>query len=406
MLSEGSDARRPDRRLHLARSGPTFARVLIAYLHYGERSGVRQGLCPSLRTLGHHVVELEATGPLEPRVDGRLHLTAGVALHLGAAALRYGIRALEHRWNTPLAFDVHSRRAARLLAALPRRPDLVLQHGGLFSPGQPPFRPYALLLDHTRRAALEQPSHLRAGFPAPVDYGPGWDARERALYHGAGALCVHSRRVARSLSRHYGLAGASVSIVGAGANVFPERIERRDDGRTIAFVGREFVRKGGRVLARAFDRLRRARPTARLLVAGPTERLDLPEGAVQLGPIALEDLPSFFASATVFAMPTLLEPFGLAFLDAMACGLPCVGTSIDAVPEIIEDGETGLLVPPDDDVALEQALRRLLDDPCLARRMGDRGRERVGARFRWSHVARAVDRALVEATAARPAVRW
>ncbi|MHB8417458.1 MAG: glycosyltransferase family 4 protein [Myxococcales bacterium] len=370
----------------------------IAYLHYGERSGVRESLCPELRALGHQVVELQATGPLEWRSEGRLRVTPRVLLHL-CATIRYGRRALQHRWNTPYAFDVHSRRAEALLGRLSARPDIVLQHGALFSPALPPFRPYALLLDHTRRAAMEQPPQAEAGLPAPVDYGSGWSARELELYRGAAVLCSHSRRVAGSLERHYGIEPSKVRVVGGAANVFPDRPVREHDGRTITFVGREFARKGGLVLTRAFTQLRRRRPEARLLVVGPKERLDLPAGAVRIGPVPFGELPAIFAASTVFALPSLQEPFGLAFLDAMACGLPCVGTSIEAVPEIVEHGETGLLVPPGDELSLAAALERLLADPALARRMGERGRERVRDRHRWTHVARAIDGALADALA-------
>jgi alpha-maltose-1-phosphate synthase len=396
MLPEGRDTVVGSRAS--ARRGRPYLRgdVRIAYLHYGERSGVRQSLCPRLRELGHEIEELGVAGPLEPRVGGRLRLTPAVAVHLGVAALRYGRRALAHRWNTGYAFDAHSRRAGALVDALSRPPDLVLQHGALFAPGRPSRRPYALLLDHTRRAAMEQPALPETGLPAPVDYGPGWHARELALYRGASVICAHSQRVQRSLEAHYGVPPARVRVVGAGANVFPEAVERSDDGRTILFVGREFARKGGLVLARAFERLRRRRPDARLLVAGPPERLELPAGAEQLGPVALAELPALFARGTVFALPTLLEPFGLAFLDAMACGLPCVGTSIEAIPEIIAEGETGLLVPPSDEAALAAALATLLANPVLAKRMGERGRGRVAERFLWKHVAANIDRALAE----------
>ena len=83
-----------------------------------------------------------------------------------------------------------------------------------------------------------------------------------------------------------------------------------------------------------------------------------------------DGLEALFARATVFTMPTLWEPFGIAFLDAMACGVPCVGTAIEAVPEIVEAGRTGVLVPPGDPVALADALVALLADPARAREMG------------------------------------
>ncbi len=376
--------------------------LTVAYVHPGETSGVRLGLCPELRARGHRVVEIQGTGPLEwrPR-DGARRLGWALPVHLGAAALRFGRHALRHRWNTPFAFDVHSRHAERLIRGAEPAPDVVLQHGALFSPGRPPALPYVLYLDHTRRAALEVTGLPGHGQPPAVDYGRAWYGRETAVYRQAAALCPYSRRVAESLVRHYGMDPSSIEVAGAGANVFPNVPSRRDNGQTLAFVGRDFDRKGGRVLLRALARLRRDWPRLQLLIVGPVEPLQLPRGAIQVGALPFRELPDLLSLATIFVLPTLLEPFGLAFLDAMACALPCVGTDVESVPEIVDDGVTGLLVPPGDDSALARAVDALLRDPARARRMGELGRERVAARFLWRHTAERIEKALLSA-AGRP----
>lgn len=375
-------------------------RLSIAYVHYGVQSGVTAAIAGALGERGHDVRLVAATGELEPRdpATRRLRPSPRVLAHLALAAARFGRLALKHRWNTSYAWDHHARRAGEALRAARPVPDLVLQNGALFAPGLPPPFPYALLLDHTRALAQASPAWPRAGLAAPPDYGPAWRAREAAVYRGARVIATFSENVARSLARDYGVDPGRVTVVGAGANVFPPEAPRRDDGRTVLFVGREFGRKGGPILLDAFARLRRRVPRARLLVAGPRAAPPLPEGAFHLGPVELDELPALLSQATVFAMPTLREPFGLAFLDAMACGVPCVGTGLEAVPEIVADGETGLLVPPGDAVELAAALERLLADPRRARAMGARGRARVAARFLWSHVAERLDRALVTAT--------
>jgi len=368
----------------------------IAYVNYGAQSGVTRHVAAALAGRGHRVLDLCATGPLEPR-DPRTRwprLTAPVAVHLALAAARFRGEALSHRWNTPYAFDRHSRRAGELLAALDPAPDAVLQNGALFGPGDPPPFPYVLLCDHTRLLAQESPDFAEARLRPQPDYGPGWFERERRVYLGATAICALSANTARSFVRHYGAARERVHVVGAGANVFPEVVARRDDGETILFVGVDFLRKGGAVLLEAFERLRGRRPRARLLLAGPRERLALPAGAAQLGFVPFDALPSLCAQASVFTLPTLREPFGIAFLDAMACGLPCVGTRLEAVPEIVQHGLTGLLVPPADPVALAAALEELLDDPERARAMGVRGRERVAAFYRWELVAERLEAVL------------
>jgi starch synthase len=375
-------------------------RLSIAYVHYGVQSGVTGAIAGALGERGHDVRLVAATGDLEPRdpATRRLRPAPLVFAHLAIAAARYGRLALKHRWNTTFAWDHHARRAGEALRAVRPAPDLVLQNGALFAPGLPPPFPYALLLDHTRALAEASPPWPRVGLATPPDYGPGWRAREAAVYRGARAIATFSENVARSLARDYGVDPARVAVVGAGANVFPAEAPRHDDGRTVLFIGKEFGRKGGPILLDAFVRLRRRFPKARLLLAGPRDAPPLPEGAFHLGPVELEELPALLSQTTVFAMPTLREPFGLAFLDAMACGVPCVGTRIEAVPEIVSDGETGLLVPPGDAVALAAALERLLSNPLRTRAMGARGRARVGARFLWRHAAERLERALVAAT--------
>jgi alpha-maltose-1-phosphate synthase len=377
------------------------ARLSIAYVHYGVQSGVTPAVARALLERGHEVRLVAATGELEPRdpVTRRLRPTPEVVLHLALAALKFGRGAVAHRWNTSYAFDRHSAGAGAALAALRPEPELVLQNGALFAPGLPPRWPYALLLDHTRALAEASPPWPCAGLRAPDRYGRGWFAREGAVYRGAAALACFSENVARSLVRDYGVDPARVAVVGAGANVFPDRAPRRDDGRTIVFIGKDFARKGGPVLLDAFARVRRSLPKARLLVAGAPapDREAMSPGVFFLGLVSMPEVSALLSQATVFALPTLREPYGIAFLDAMACGVPCVGTRVEAVSEIVRDGETGLLVPPGDPVALAAALERLLGDPALARAMGARGRARVFAGGLWSHVAARLERALAGA---------
>jgi glycosyltransferase involved in cell wall biosynthesis len=129
----------------------------------------------------------------------------------------------------------------------------------------------------------------------------------------------------------------------------------------------------------------------------------LPSGATNRGFVPPHELVELIAKTTVFALPTLREPFGLAFLDAMACGVPCIGTAVEAVPEVIDHQVTGLLVPPGDEHALAEALLSLLEDPAKAHAMGLRGRLRVDAHFTWEKVGERLESALVAASN-RPAL--
>jgi glycosyltransferase involved in cell wall biosynthesis len=92
----------------------------------------------------------------------------------------------------------------------------------------------------------------------------------------------------------------------------------------------------------------------------------------------------FLERARVLCLPSRSESFGVALLEAGAYGLPVVASRVGGIPEIVTDGETGLLVPPEDPAALSDALERVLSDPERARRLGDNLRRRVVADFSWT----------------------
>lgn len=94
--------------------------------------------------------------------------------------------------------------------------------------------------------------------------------------------------------------------------------------------------------------------------------------------------------AAVFVCPSVYEPLGIVNLEAMACGTPVVASQVGGIPEVVDDGKTGLLVPVDDDfeAALARALDSVVGDPETARRMGEAGRERAVGEFGWDAVAR------------------
>jgi alpha-maltose-1-phosphate synthase len=174
-----------------------------------------------------------------------------------------------------------------------------------------------------------------------------------------------------------------------------------DPGRpSVVFVGRITRQKGLPVLLKAAQQLD---PAAQLvLCAGQPDTADLADEvaglvaglrAARSGVVWLpEMLPKreviqLLTHATVFACPSLYEPLGIVNLEAMACGTAVVGSDVGGIPEVVADGETGLLVPPDDPGALASALNSLLADPGRAEAMGRRGRERAIAEFSWPAIA-------------------
>ncbi len=165
------------------------------------------------------------------------------------------------------------------------------------------------------------------------------------------------------------------------------------DGPVALFVGRMEVRKGIDALVPAFAEVARRMPEATLVTAGPDTAGDAgrvsqqqwmmhswaaaglaPDRVRMLGPVAPEDLPALYSAADVMVAPSPYEAFGLVYLEAMACGTVPIGCTTGGVPEIVEDGVTGRLVPPGDAPALAAALVELLRDSGMCRRLGAAGR--------------------------------
>jgi glycosyltransferase involved in cell wall biosynthesis len=195
---------------------------------------------------------------------------------------------------------------------------------------------------------------------------------------------------------HYGLDPEPFEAAGA---LGPEEREAQraelglpPEATVLICVARFAPQKAHDVLLRAFDRARREQPGLRLLLVGDdpfgdgrrraealAAELGLGESVQFLG--VRRDVPRLLGLSDVFVMSSLWEGFGLVFLEAMSAGLPVVASRVSGVPEVIADGETGLLVPPRDVEALAAALGRVAKDPALRERLGTAGRVRVRNSF-------------------------
>jgi starch synthase len=169
---------------------------------------------------------------------------------------------------------------------------------------------------------------------------------------------------------------------------------------TVVFVGRITRQKGLPVLLRAAGALD---PGTQLVIAAGQP--DTPELAAEVttlvaqlqaarsgviwlsGMLAKREVIQLLSHATVFACPSLYEPLGIVNLEAMACGTAVVASRVGGIPEVVADGETGLLVPPGDPVALADALNTVVRDSGRAAAMGQLGRKRAIAEFGWQAIA-------------------
>jgi glycosyltransferase involved in cell wall biosynthesis len=164
----------------------------------------------------------------------------------------------------------------------------------------------------------------------------------------------------------------------------------------IGTAGRLVELKGIEYLLSAASALRHDFPNLRLEIAGSgplREKLESVASQTGLGDRVkflgwIDDIQSILPRWDIFVMPSLEEGFPIAALDAMAAGLPVVATRVGGVPELIEDGTTGWLVPPRDIESLGSRLRVLLSDRELRVRMGAAGYARIRDHFSTAHMTK------------------
>lgn len=316
-----------------------------------------------------------------------------------AAVVAYGPSLLRGR-HSPKAAVLRTPTAARLLRTTALEavreldidaPFVTLQIQSLFD-GHVPGVPHFLYTDHTHLANLGYEHFDRRSL-----YSPAWIECERGFYRAAQLCFVRSRHVARSLVDDYGIPADAVEVVHAGPNADTASVAADPASSTdVVFVGVDWVRKGGPELVEAMALVRAGMPDASVTVVGCTPQ-DAGDARV-VGRVPLDDVPRHLAAAGVFCLPTRVEPFGVAIVEAMRAGLPVVATSVGAVPDMVEDGGNGLLVPPGDVPALAEALRTLMSDPDLRRRLGRRSAEIAARRFTWESVVDRLEPHLMRAS--------
>jgi glycosyltransferase involved in cell wall biosynthesis len=182
---------------------------------------------------------------------------------------------------------------------------------------------------------------------------------------------------------HYGLDELPAAWGPPGGPTLPAQC------RVLLAVSRLEQQKGMDVAIEALGRVRERHPGAVLVVLGLgsqegalralAETLGLSDAVYLAGSVG--DVADWLRRAELFVHPARWEGFGLALLEAMLAGLPVVASAVSSIPEIVVDGVTGLLVPPDDVSRLTEAIGALLDDPTMARSFGEAGLERARASF-------------------------
>lgn len=349
--------------------------------HFSTWSGISYYFFDALKRAGHLYHAVGATPSLTIQYTWKL-----LSFHPNLARWRF-----KYHINTSY-FRQMTRTARARISQFPENEyNVILQVGAWYDLTQGTKKPVVSYHDGNLACLLNSPY----GYPrVRRRYVDRALRHERALYHRLHHIFPMSRWLASSFMNDFGVPSSNLTPVGAGINLpYTHPVINKTYGEPkILFVGKDFSRKGGQYLLEAFDIVRRDLPDATLTLIGPN--LVAPGAGVRcLGPLSKSDaagidrLLAEYASASIFVMPSLYEPFGVVFAEAMAHKLPCIGTNICAIPEIVENGVTGYVVPPRDSRALADRIISLLKNPAECRALGENGYAKYLADFTWDRVS-------------------
>ena len=260
--------------------------------------------------------------------------------------------------------------ACARLAALPSAAPIVID-GLAF--GVLPEAAKKMQASHLLVALVHHPLALESGLSA--DEAAGLHVSERVALAAACHVVTTSAATARLLTADYCIASERLSVVEPGTDRGGEaRPRKNDDALALLAVGAVVERKGYDLLVAALAKLKHL--NWRLVIAGDHGRspeafrrlkadiacFRLADRITLLGALSAQQLASLYATSDLFVLPSRFEGYGMAFAEAIAHGLPVIGTTAGAIPQTVPAG-AGILVQPDDVDALASALRRLIENP-------------------------------------------
>lgn len=206
---------------------------------------------------------------------------------------------------------------------------------------------------------------------------------------------------AREIERLIGIPQSRMRVIynGVDTNLFRNHNGTAKEPRSIIFVGNTEDRKKGIIhLLQAIRIIKDECPVKLTIVDGGAPRTAYAPSLVReyglhnqvtvVHRLSGEELVQHYATAEIAAVPSLFEGFGFPAAEAMACELPVITTKAGALPELVSDGDNGILIDAGDIPALAAAIKRLLEDKDLRRKMGLAGREIAERKFNWEQAAK------------------
>lgn len=243
--------------------------------------------------------------------------------------------------------------------------------------------PHFIYTDHTLRANWR----YKLFDPSKIQYSAEWrSAIEPEIYRNASKIFFASNFARTSAIEDYQYPAEKAECVYTGINVkIDPPTNKAYTAKRILFVGVEWERKGGPEVAEAFKRIQAQHPDATLTIVGCSPELDLPNCQV-IGRVPREQVVQYFREATIFCMPSRIEPAGIAFTEAAMYKLPIISANSGGLPDRVLHGQTGYLIEPGDVDSLTKYLSDLLDHPERCREFGEAGYQLAHREFTWDRV--------------------
>ncbi len=227
----------------------------------------------------------------------------------------------------------------------------------------------------------------------------GWLSLEKSIYVNAAKIFVMSSNVRNSLVGQYNIDPNKIRVVYGAGNINPvdSNLPQKDYAtKNILFIGGNWLRKGGQILIQAFRNIREIHKDASLTIVSWRAPGISDQGITVYGKINLDEIGSLYDKASVFCMPSYIEPFGVVFIEAMMHKLPIIATKINAIPDFVIDNENGFLIQPGNVDQLEIALLRLLDSPELCKKFGQNGYKLYKEKYNWDNVFQKIKKVIID----------
>ena len=212
---------------------------------------------------------------------------------------------------------------------------------------------------------------------------------ERKAYHQMEHIFPISDYVKENLVAHYGVNPQKITVVGTGLGVIKPYYGLKDysNGKILFAAKGRFEDKGGNLVLEAFKIALKSNPILELTIVGRneyTEKIHLPN-VKTYGFIPIEELQDIFNNSSLFIMPAINEPWGLVYLEALACKMPIVGLNRNSFPEISDYGKYGFGLDNENPEELAKIIINVFGNPERMKEMGQKAQEYCLNKFTWNN---------------------